>query len=209
VACGALKSEGQKFNAVRDAQLLENAEQVVLDGMLAQTHPAPNLRVGQTFCEMLDDFLFSLGQHIQSGGPRPNGAGKGLEGTAHFPAVGPDLSFVNRTHTFTKVRDRVLPAEDSTGPGSERLHDHLTLVRFEKDNDWDVGIAGVELTQSGGAEIGVFVQRLAEDGNVRRAMRGEFEELVGGTRGADNAQTAVPAESITKELGENIVVRTA
>ena len=168
-----MKSEEKKFKAIRDAQLLENAEEVVLGGMLAQTHPAANLPVGQIFSCMLDDFLFSLGEHIQSGGAhRPNGesAGKDLEGKAHFPAVGPDPSFVNRTHTFAKVRDRLLRAKDSTGPGTERLHNRLALVRFEKDNDRDLGIAGVELTQSGGAEIGVFVQSLAEDGNVRNSL---------------------------------------
>ena len=56
----ALEGVERQLHSGRDSEFLENPEQVILDGMLAQIQALGNLAITESLSDHVSDFIFTL-----------------------------------------------------------------------------------------------------------------------------------------------------
>ena len=84
-----------EFDAGGDTQLVEDAEQVLLDGVLAEVEFAGALAVAEALGDEGDDLFFSWREELLAAGvehAQRRHFGDQVEQKAHLLAVGPDLT---------------------------------------------------------------------------------------------------------------------
>ena len=102
---GFIHSQVEQFGATGDAELVKNAEEVILDGVGAKVQSLGDIAVGHAAGDGLDDLALADGEKIHPfvvGGVNARGAGQGFESVIEFDAACPDLAFVDSADTFAE-----------------------------------------------------------------------------------------------------------
>ena len=101
----------EQLGAAGDAQLVKNAEQVVLDRMRAEVESVSNFAVGHTAGQVLDDLAFARGKQFDSlviGGADERRVGKRFERLIQIDATRPDLSFMDGANALAEALQPLL-----------------------------------------------------------------------------------------------------
>lgn len=121
----------REFDAGGDSQLFEDAEQVFLDGVLAEIEFDGNLAIAEAFCNQRDDLLLAWGEQVAA--LRVEHAERGdfgnvIEDVVQLLGVGPDLSGGDAGDAFAEqAKIGVGEAKDSAHSGTEGADDEVTV----------------------------------------------------------------------------------
>ena len=84
-----------EFDAGRDAQLIEDAEQVFFYGVLAKAQFPGGVAIAQAFGDEGDHLFLARGKHLPAAGiknPQRRHTGDQVDQESHLFCVGPDLA---------------------------------------------------------------------------------------------------------------------
>lgn len=178
-----------QFDATGDAEFLEDAEEVVADGVLGEIELARDFAVFHPFGNEADNFFLAFAEDGAPAGihnAEGEGAGKGVEDKLQLAGGGPNLAGVNAGDAAGEVVDGMIAIENPAGTAAESVHDQFAIGFIEKDDDARGGLSCVKLAK--GAEAGkmAVVEMGADDGHSGLEARDEFECLRHGGGGANH-----------------------
>jgi len=133
-----------EFDAGGDAQLVEDAEQVFLNGVLAEVEFAGGVAVAEAFGDEGDDLFLARGEELVAAGVEHAEGwdyGDQVEEESHLFGVGPDLTAGDALDAAAEQAEMgVGNAENAAGAGAERAHNQVAVVGLDQKNFSDGGM---------------------------------------------------------------------
>src|ERR1700723_972332 len=117
------ESVEHNFDPAGYSQFVENAEQIVFDGVFGQLETLSDLAIGKAFGHATHHIGFAHGKqptvYVQTA--REPGLSQSLEDVLQFGAAGPNLTVVHTLDALGQQAKRFGAAENALGPGSKCL----------------------------------------------------------------------------------------
>lgn len=127
-----------EFNAGRDAEFVEDAEEIFLDSVLAEVEFTGGFAVAEASGDEGDNLLLAGGEKfVPSGVDDTQGwnFGDEIEQETHLLGIDPDLTFGDALDATAKqAKVSVRRTENSADAGAEGANDEFTVVRLEEEN---------------------------------------------------------------------------
>src|SRR6185437_7238304 len=139
-----------QLHAAGNAQLVEDAEQVILYRVLAEVELAGDLAVGEAFSDAGDHLLLALAEQAFALGIYDVERGDLAESLQHeleLVIVGPDLSLVHAHDALAQHFEGLRAAENSARPGAEGVHHQVALGGIQQKDGASLGMRTAQLAQ--------------------------------------------------------------
>src|SRR5581483_5893235 len=115
----------QKFNAVRNPQLVENSKQMVLNGVLTEPEPVCDFAIGQPLGHPTYNFLFAFRKQAHPSSTRlfHRGSGRnGVENQGDLLIIDPDPPFVYLANALAQRLRRFSTIKNSASSCLKRFN---------------------------------------------------------------------------------------
>lgn len=161
-----------EFDAGRDAELFEDAEDVLLDGVFAELEFEGDFAVVESFGDEGDDLLLARREQGISGGiddAEGRDFGNEIEQEVQLVGVEPDLSVSDAEQTFAEhAQAGIGKGKDAAGSGAKGMDDEFTIDGVDQKNLGDCGMGLMEGAErgEGGGEVDAGAEREQGDGGV-------------------------------------------
>jgi hypothetical protein len=132
-----------QLQAVRNTQLVKNAEKIVADRVFADSHLQRNLAVRVAVRNPVYDLSLSLGQQrhpFSVGHAHWSRFREGVQKQLELAAIGPHLSVVHGLNTFAKLLKTFGTAEYALSAFPEGMHDELIIPVVENYDAPNLGM---------------------------------------------------------------------
>ena len=175
-----LKAVEDEFDACGDTELVEYLEQIIADGVLAESEMLRDFPVGKAFSNKADDAFLAFGKKIFQARLQGQGstAFEGIEQVSEMLAVGPDLPAVHRVNALAKSLEGFVAKDYAAGAGPEGVGDDFALARIEQHDGARPGAGSAKQTEDPVAFGRTFFQLSADDGHVGFRFPEQRESLV-------------------------------
>jgi hypothetical protein len=198
-----------ELHAGRNAQFVEDAEHVFLDGVLAEIQFAGNVAVAEALGDESDDLFFARGQEWVSTGvehAKRWDFGDQVEQKSHLLGVGPNLASGDALDTAAEQAEMGIGnAEDAARTGAERADHEVAVVGFHQENFGDQRMGKMNPAH-----------RRHLTGNINRVIQRENDYFCGGgsdrlqdrsdiDQAGGDAEFRTPAEGADEEMGLHTV----
>jgi len=158
-----------EFNPGGNSKFLENLEQIILDGMLAEFQLLGNLAVGQAVGYQGDNFFFALRQQaapLRIDYPKRARRHQFVKDIFHLASVNPNLALMNGINTLGQLFAGFGPREYPTGSRAESVNHEIVFAVFQQQNETRGKVQGLDRSQNGVPGKATVSQHAAYKGDV-------------------------------------------
>ncbi len=186
-----------EFDAGGDTQLVEDAEQVLLDGVLAEVKLAGSVAIAEAFGDEGDDLLLARGEELVAGGienAKRRHLRDQVKQEVHLFRVDPDLTGGDSLNAAAEQAEvGIGNAENTAGAGAESADDEFPVVGLDQKNLGDVGMGKMDAAYGGhlAGDIGGVIQR--KHNHPGRSGCDRLEERGGVDQAGEDAELGAPA----------------
>ena len=195
----------RQFEAVGDAELVEDVVQVVLDGLLGDEKFFADFLVAEALGDELDDFFFAVAeQRLFAARAGFAGLGEGLHDFSGHAIVEPDFAGVYTMNTFyQEIGGRLL--QDDTASAETHGANDVAIVFGGGQND-DARGQGIKINFFEHGEA-VFVRHAQiEQKNIGFEFSEELDALRAVLGFADDGDIFVGIEKLAEAIAKDRVV---
>ena len=140
-----------QFHPARNPHFVEDAQQILFDGVFAEPQFGGDSAVGQAVGHEGDDLLLARGEQRSAGGTDEAERGhfrQGIEHGIHLPVVDPDFSPGNALDAFAEHGKGSLGKEENTFcAGAQGVHYQFAVVAFRQQNGSGLGMRNTQPAQ--------------------------------------------------------------
>src|SRR6185437_8154677 len=137
-----------QFDAAGDAELVENAEEVILNRMLAEVELLGDFAVGEALSDAGDHLLLALAEQALALGVdnvKWRHLAQGFQDELQFAIVGPDLALVHANNALAQHFEGLGAAENTAGTAAESIHYQVPVGGIQQQNGAGAGMGGTQL----------------------------------------------------------------
>jgi hypothetical protein len=163
--------EGE-LQAIRGAQLVVDAKQVVAHGVFTQIQMPGNVAIGQPFGYQVDDVLLSPGKRIRGFHSFGEACGdratlyEGVQEKAQLLAIRPNLSLADRVDAFAQDFKRLVASQDAASAGMKCLGYCVLIVGIYEHNHVGLGMISADFSRNVETSVYSVFEVSADDRNV-------------------------------------------
>jgi len=196
--------EGE-FEAVRDAELVEDVVEMILDGLLGDEKFFADFLVAEALGDELDDFFFAIAEEgLFAARAGFAGLGKGFHDFGGHAVVEPDFAGVHAVNAFhQKIGGGLL--EHHAARAEAHGADHVAIIFGGGENN-DARGQRIEIDFFEDGEAVFIGHAQIEQKNVGLELGEELDALGAVLRFADDGDFFVGIEKLAKTFAENRVV---
>jgi hypothetical protein len=193
-----------KLGAGRDLHFVEDAEKVVLYGVLAQIQDHGDFTVGHSSDHQTSHFLLTLaenGGEFEFADSSRSGHHQSFDNVFDAAIADPDLALVDAANTFDQIRTgAVVAAENPLCSLAEGFDYHFAFVVVEKNHDAARGTKNPEFLEGGQTSGRAVIETSADQGDIRLACADHCDQFLGASGVAEHPDSAIPANGIGEQL---------